>query len=334
MTMDNLPDIITCPNCGHRYTGNYCPNCGQSTRELNRPFGEMFKDLMDTLFEFDTRFVRSIKPLLLKPGFLPAEYVSGRRATYYPPFKLFIFISIFLFALLEISSTDMISAGFVKIDATDPDSSRVDSLRSRGIITDPSDVPAILDTVVVRVGNDTVYYDYVMEGDSVDNMREIIKSLKVYSDSIPSEKWLRKRFINGITTIFESPEYSWNVFLKRVSQSLFLLLPIFALLLKFFYIRSRRFYIQHFVFSIYFHCFAFFIILFVLLASMFFDGIVQTIAGFLILLIPIYLFAGMKRFYRQSFVKTTVKFMLLSGFYTITLFLGMLGIIVLTLVLI
>jgi len=113
MIMDNLPDIITCPNCGHRYTGNYCPNCGQSTRELNRPFGEMFKELMDTLFEFDTRFVRSIKPLLLKPGFLPAEYVAGRRATYYPPFKLVIFISIILFALLEISSTDMISAGIL-----------------------------------------------------------------------------------------------------------------------------------------------------------------------------------------------------------------------------
>jgi len=140
--------------------------------------------------------------------------------------------------------------------------------------------------------------------------------------------------VNGMATLLENPEYSWNVFLKRVSQSLFLLLPIFALLLKLFYIRSRRFYIQHFIFSIYFHCFAFFVILFVLLVSMFFEGIVQTIAGFLILLIPIYLITGMKRFYRQSIIRTFVKFMLLSGVYTVVLLFGMFGIIVLTLALI
>lgn len=334
MTMDNLPDTLICPNCGHRYTGNYCSNCGQSTRELNRPFGEMFKDLLDTLFEFDTRFVRSIKPLLLKPGFLPAEYIAGRRATYYPPFKLFIFISIILFALLEISSTDMISAGILNINQTESDTSRVDSLNYLGINLDSSYVPNVIDTTVIQVGKDTVYYKYVLEGDTTDTREEIVHSLKALSDSIPQEKWLKKRLVNGMTTLFESPEYSWNVFLKRVSQSLFLLLPIFALLLKLFYIRSRRFYIQHFVFSIYFHCFAFFIILFVLLVSMFFDGIVQTLAGSLILLIPIYLFVGMKRFYRQSFAKTTFKFLMLSGIYSLTLLFGILGIIVLTLVLI
>lgn len=137
-----------------------------------------------------------------------------------------------------------------------------------------------------------------------------------------------------MATLFENPEYSWNMFLKRVSQSLFLLLPIFALLLKLFYIRSKRFYIQHFVFSIYFHCFAFLVILFVILMSIFFNGIVQKVAGFLILLIPIYLVAGMKGFYRQSIIKTFVKFLLLSGVYTVVLLFGMLGIIVLTLVLI
>jgi len=334
MPMDNLSDIITCPNCGHRYAGNYCTNCGQSTRELNRPFGEMFKDLMDTLFEFDTRFVRSIKPLLLKPGFLPAEYMAGRRATYYPPFKLFIFISIILFALLEISSTDMISAGILNVNTPSQDSSRVDTLNYVSIVPDSSTAPKVIDTVVVRVGDDIVYYKHILEGDTTDTRGEIIQSLKAVSDTLPPEKWLRKKLVNGMATLLENPEYSWNVFLKRVSQSLFLLLPIFALLLKLFYIRSRRFYIQHFIFSIYFHCFAFFVILFVLLVSMFFEGIVQTIAGFLILLIPIYLITGMKRFYRQSIIRTFVKFMLLSGVYTVVLLFGMFGIIVLTLALI
>ncbi len=334
MTMDNLPDIITCPNCGYRYTGNFCPNCGQSTKEMNRPFGEMFKDLMDTLFEFDTRFVRSIKPLLLKPGFLPAEYVAGRRATYYPPFKLFIFISIILFALLEISSTEMIFSGPRTVNENGSDSSRVDSLNYKALLADSSAIPQVIDTMVVQVGSDTVYYKYVLEGDTTNVREEIIQSLETTIDSIPPEKWLWKRVLKGTATAVINPEYSWNIFLKRVSQSLFLLLPIFALFLKLFYIRSKRFYIQHFVFSIYFHCFAFMVILFVFLVSMFFDGIVQTIAAFLILLIPVYLIVGMKRFYRQSIIKTAVKFFLLSGVYTITLILGILGILLLTLALI
>jgi len=294
----------------------------------------MFKDLMDTLFEFDTRFIRSLKPLLLKPGFLTSEYVAGRRKSYYPPFKLFIFISIFLFAILEMSSTDMISAGLINITDSEADSSKPDSLKSVGIIADTADVAAILDTVVVQVGGNTVYYDYVMEGDSVLSNDKIVTSLKEVSDSIPPEKWFYKRLLNGMITMFENPEYSWNMFLKRVSQSLFLLLPIFALLLKLFYIRSRRYYIQHFVFSIYFHCFAFLVFLMVILVSIFFDGTVQKIAGFLIILIPIYLLVGMKRFYQQSMIKTFLKFILLSGFYSLFLLFGSLGIIVLTLVLI
>lgn len=334
MEKENLPDRIICPNCDHWHAGNYCPNCGQSTKEINRPFGAMAKDLMDTLFEFDTRFIRSLKPLLLKPGFLTSEYMAGRRKSYYPPFKLYIFISIFLFALLEISSSDMISAGFVTINEDPVNSTKIDSLKSVGIITDPSDGPAIIDTVVVRVGNDTVYYDYVYEGDTSFLNEKLINSLKETRDSLPPERWLLKRIVGGMAIIFESPEYAWNMFLKRTSQSLFLLLPIFALLLKLLYIRSKRFYIQHFVFSIYFHCFAFLVFFLVLLISIFFDGIIQKIGGFFILLIPIYLLAGMKRFYKQSIAKTTLKFIMISGFYTFILLFGIFGIIVLTLVLI
>ena len=189
--MENLPEIISCPNCGQHHSGNYCSNCGQSTKELNRPFGEMFKDLMDSLFEFDTRFVRSLKPLLLKPGYLTGEYIAGRRKSYYPPFKLFIFISIILFALLEMSSTDMVSAGFITITDSNADSATVDSLNTMGIITDTTEVAKIVDTVVVQVGKDTVYYDIVEEGDSVQTREEIIKSLKEVRDSLPAEKTSR-----------------------------------------------------------------------------------------------------------------------------------------------
>lgn len=331
MSQEILPH--KCPNCDHPFTGNYCPNCGQSTRELNRPFGQMFRDLLDSIFEFDTRFLKTIKPLLFKPGFLTSEYVMGRRKSYYPPFKLYIFVSIILFALLEISSADLLSTGLVNVNPYDRDSTSVDSMELNRIVTDTSGIPVIIDTVIFRSGKDTIYMDYVLAGDTLNTNEEIINSLKEYTDSLPSKEWFRKRLLQGAITVFESPDYSWNMFLKRLSQALFLLLPVFALLLKLLYIRSGRLYIQHFVFSIYFHTFAFFVLTIVILAFIVFDGLPQKISGFLLILIPFYLFLGIKRFYFQPFFKTLVKFFTLSFIYTFVLLFGVLGILILTLVL-
>ena len=52
---------------------------------------------MRTVFELDGRAYRTLYFLFTRPGFLAREYVSGRRASYTPPLRLFLVISIVFF---------------------------------------------------------------------------------------------------------------------------------------------------------------------------------------------------------------------------------------------
>ncbi len=95
----------TCPNCGYRFGNasertNYCPECGQENYDLNAPFRHLVKEAAETIFHFDTRSVKTLKALLFRPGFLTAEFVRGKRASYVKPMRFYIFFS-FLFFLFS-----------------------------------------------------------------------------------------------------------------------------------------------------------------------------------------------------------------------------------------
>ena len=74
-----------------------------------RFFPVLLRDLMEDLFDLDSRFVRTMKPLLFKPGRLTRDYMEGRRFRYAPPMRLYIFSSIVFFLLAALLSNDAIS---------------------------------------------------------------------------------------------------------------------------------------------------------------------------------------------------------------------------------
>ncbi len=96
---------IICKNCETSFQGHFCPNCGQSVKDLDIPFKVLIFDIMANMWAFDTRVFKTLKSLLLKPGVMALDYVAGRRARYMPPFRLYIFISFIFFLLLNISAT-------------------------------------------------------------------------------------------------------------------------------------------------------------------------------------------------------------------------------------
>jgi hypothetical protein len=331
--MDEKPRIKTCPNCGFEFTRNFCPNCGQSKKNLNRPFGEIMKDFLDALFSFDTRFFKTFIPLLLKPGFLTSEYIAGKRNRYFPPFRLFLFVSIVLFALITISGRNIVSNLFSE-NVVVADSAIAGAIKNRGIIEDQEPVKLIKDTIYVKTRTDTHAIEFVYDLSKMDRKEQMIKSLEEAKDSIMIESWLDSKIISGFIDSLKQPEYFWTTLLKRASQGMFVLLPVFALILRLLYIRSRRYYIQHFVFSSYFHAFAFIVLSLIVFISILLEGWPQKIANYLLLGIPVYLFFGMRRFYGQSFVKTFFKFFMLSVIYNFILVFIIIGIFIITLVMI
>lgn len=63
-------------------------------------FKQFILDFLGDYFTFDSLIIRSLRPLLFKPGFLTLEFLKGRRVRYIPPLRLFIFISIVFFLFL------------------------------------------------------------------------------------------------------------------------------------------------------------------------------------------------------------------------------------------
>ncbi|GAB4238731.1 MAG: hypothetical protein Tsb0034_14460 [Ekhidna sp.] len=92
----------TCKNCQRELADdfNFCPSCGQEHKEKVVTFRQFVLDFLGDYFTFDSLILRSVRPLLFKPGFLTLEFVNGRRVRYIPPIRMFIFISILFFLIL------------------------------------------------------------------------------------------------------------------------------------------------------------------------------------------------------------------------------------------
>ena len=81
--------VLTCANCATERQGAYCYACGQNNRDYRRALPPMVGELVAEAFELDGRIIRSVKYLLLRPGFLSAEFSANRRASYISPIRLY-----------------------------------------------------------------------------------------------------------------------------------------------------------------------------------------------------------------------------------------------------
>lgn len=87
----------TCLNCGHTFTGNYCPTCGQSAAVGPITPHKVMRGAMDVWGLGGILLLRNLGHLILRPGYLIADYLHGRRQMYFPPFK-----TLFLLAALNL----------------------------------------------------------------------------------------------------------------------------------------------------------------------------------------------------------------------------------------
>ena len=104
-----------CLNCERELAeeDNFCPTCGQ-VNDMNRlSIKQYFSEYLSGFFEFDNRFLRTVVPLLLKPGTVSKNYVNGRRVYYANPFQLYLHITILFFLIVGLFKT---------IDSFKPDS--------------------------------------------------------------------------------------------------------------------------------------------------------------------------------------------------------------------
>ena len=108
-----------CTTCGTAFEGNYCPRCGQSSRIGRYSFKKAFLLFLDVWGLGNRGMFRTIRDLILRPGYMIRDYLQGMQMAYFPPFKMF-FLLIALGLLVDtgmnIKKENRIESAQVKIN--------------------------------------------------------------------------------------------------------------------------------------------------------------------------------------------------------------------------
>lgn len=84
-----------CFTCGQEFQGNYCPCCGQSARIGRYSFRAALQLFLDVWGVGNRGMFRTLRDLILRPGYMIRDYISGMQMAYFPPFKLLFLLTAF-----------------------------------------------------------------------------------------------------------------------------------------------------------------------------------------------------------------------------------------------
>ncbi len=102
--MDTQASSSHCHDCGAPLTGRFCAACGQKDEARIVPLGHLLHEVFHDLVHLDARFFRTLGALL-RPGLLTQEYLAGRRTRWFPPFRLYLLVSLLFFAVTALGPT-------------------------------------------------------------------------------------------------------------------------------------------------------------------------------------------------------------------------------------
>ena len=362
------PPPATCRNCGSTLHGPHCYACGQPVKGLVRPLGNLFGDLLDSVFNIDTRVLRTIPPLFAKPGFLTTEYFAGRQVRYVTPVRLFFFLAIITFFFAQVT-TD-IGSDMVQVNTEDSNDdignantvAEVEKARDARLANLAAakkrmeGTPAKTGIPGIEAGEEQV------RDTAAERIRQLQEAQAKGEPPPPpmqdgfnnirfnGERWDREknpvdtwgpgfvdRWLNNqvarananIQRLKKDRTAFKDAVLSAVPTTLFVLVPVFALMLKVAYFFRRRLYMEHIVVALHSHAFLCLDLLLVLLVRALEGWVAPNpgalatvfgwIEGLLIAWMPIYLLLMQKRVYAQGWPMTLLKYWLLGTCYTVLL---------------
>ncbi len=328
-----------CLNCNAEVLGRYCHVCGQENIEINETAWHLVTHYFSDLFHFDGKFFRTLSLLVRRPGFLSKEYMTGRRASYLNPVKMYVFTSA-LFFIIFFTFTNLEDARIGEITINDKTSSVIDKMDSSKFADFTREInrkDSKPDIPMTRAEYAT-YRDSVKRFSGLNLTDKHYRSKGEYDSVLASGKkkhnWFERQLIYRQIRINE--KYHNNVgmvlqsfrekLLHSLPQMIFISLPLFALLLKLYYIRHKKiYYVNHAIFTVHFFIFLFITMMVLFGISKLDDQLKWGVFDFLSFLIYLGLFfyeyKALRKFYLQRRAKTILKFFLLNISFFIVLIL-------------
>ena len=351
-----------CANCGTPLLGPHCYRCGQPVDGLVRHFGSIMGDFLDTVLNIDARVFRTLWPLLSKPAYLSKEYFAGRRVRYVSPVRLFVFLSIVTFFVAQliwtmdpnsvkfddkdsfdtattveqvIKARDEALAGLQTARETMPDvpGARAGITRGESQIRKKAErrIAEIRGKIPAAVGQDAkadvpdVTFGNGAPWDAKTNPLRIAWLPQFAND------WINHQIGKGQANVSElqkNPDRLKDAVLSALPSTLFILLPIFALMLKVTYFFKHRLYMEHLIVALHSHAFLCLALLLVFGLNELGSDVpaLSTLTGWgeglLFAWMPIYLLLMQKRVYGQGRIMTILKYLVLGMCYSILLVFG------------
>jgi hypothetical protein len=366
-----------CENCGTPLLGEHCYVCGQPTKGMVRHFSSIIGDFFDTVLNIDARVLRTLWPLLVKPGFLSCEYFAGRRVRYVTPVRLYLFLSVVMFFAIQgsinvdddgnssglhINSSDDIFDAKTPADVEKAVAAAHEELaeaRKNAAGTPGAAGVAIADKKIDERGREQIAYLKAVDeakGKGEPTPARPIRHSNSLEFPINGKNWdpdsnpivfgwlpaplnrlLNHRLAHARDVLRQSNSEKplLDGLFNVLPQTLFLLLPLFALMLKVAYWFKRRLFMEHLIVALHSHSFiALSLILAISLSWLQqwltpnggpVNGVLGLGIGLMSLWIPVYLLLMQKRVYGQGWPMTLIKYSVLGVSYLVLLGIGLAG---------
>jgi hypothetical protein len=328
-----------CLNCGTVVTGRHCAQCGQASDVHVLSMKEVFGDVMHSVFHLDSRVWQTLRLLVTRPGQLTREFVAGRHQQYLPPFRLYLVISLFFFALSALLRTQRHQPG--RQNTPTPKCSRLNTKRrmtgsdQRGAVAVPKkQAPAELKDLTGELRK-----ELEAEGVAPEEIEKALKrdtSCKIDitdNASLDSFELALGRACQKMK--LDGGRHFAERFAATAPKLMFLFLPLMAGVALLFYWRPRRLYAEHLVVFLHNHAFTFLLIavgeLMGALSNLKIPatGLLKFLVFLLYCYLPYYVFRSMRVVYGEGRFKTLLKFFTLSTIYVLLLgFTMLLGLVI------
>ena len=349
--------IHECKNCSTEIEGQFCHFCGQRYHDHKESFGELAYEFVSDFLHFDSRFFKTVLPLIFQPGKLTKSYNEGKQRSQFHPIRLYLFSSFvyfflfFYFTNLEdkfegenntnpaafiidsaknaISKDSLMHESFNKLNLPDKDKILADTPKAN---TNPDK------KVFVTLQDSNAQYAFTVNSylDSLLQKRTTPEAYLKQQKVMSNEK--KDGYLTRIITIRilkislkgdEGKKEFFNklteTFLHNIPKALFFLLPLFAFFLKLLYFRKKQFYyVDHAILSL--HYFSLIFIL-LILSNYILDAIFGTgIFTFLAFVwMSAYMLIAMKRLYGEKWGRTIFKFVTLGFLLIFAIIITLIG---------
>ncbi|MEN5116575.1 DUF3667 domain-containing protein [Luteimonas sp. TWI662] len=350
---DSAP--TACENCAAPLQGAFCHRCGQSTHSPVRHASHAIEEVFESFWHLDGRIFRTVRDLLV-PGRIATRYLAGQRVRYVAPMRLFVILTLLTFfvakflvdgATFDIAadSLDRETRGRIAAATTVAEVVRVRDdvladLEEARLVTGaiPGAGPQLDGVEALLRQQAQARIDALGAGAEADAGPAVsaAQGEAVGRDATPAPRRpappiiggpLGERIERNLGRMRDDPGVFSLALLGAAPTTLFILVPLFALLLKLFYIFQRRLYLEHVVIALYSHAALMLGLLLVFCCALAGNWLspqmgwaaralawAQTL---LLCSLPLYLLAMQKRVYGQSWPWTLVKFAAIGQMYVV-----------------